>query len=587
MLVGDEEQNEVAKLTLEQIWGEEDKAPSSDNVSDLLRSLANNGLNNTAEEIGKLREAAKIYLDADISVIPVGGDKKPLIPWKIYQGKRATLDEVERWLEIYPKMQLGIVTGLISKLLVVDVEAGGDPSWLPETAIAKTGGGGWHYYYSYVEGVNNKARIKDKIDIRGEGGYVIAPPSKSNKGSYEWLKQVNPVPFPKALFELNKTATTGILNAATPILDSEYQGYAEGQRNDEMTRYIGKVLKWIHPSDWDTVAWMNVLNANQKNRPPLTESELRLTFGSIRAAEKRSQVVERIQKPQAATSELWRDENDEVLPLEEVARRQGISTDDKIEIGIRLFDDATKGGMNFGDLVILSAPTGMGKTSFAQFMTANLSAAAFPVLWFSYEVLPKYLWEKFEEMGINSDNFLAYIPLKHVTGMVEWIEQKILEAKKKFWVKAVVIDHLGFLVPRRVEKKMENYSAYLGQICRDLKAVAIREEIIIILPVHMRKTDEPEINDIAFSAGIAQEADLVFTIAREKDFRDDSDQEYTSHTRIALSKNRKTGMTVKGWFLFENNKFVHDVTYVGLKNESRRTKKKYEQRFRRDTSEDL
>jgi archaellum biogenesis ATPase FlaH len=594
-------EDEISKMTIEEIWGSDKDSKPEDNVSGLLQFMMDNTIAKKeapeppgdvlrpvevipVDDRAELRKAAKFYIDAEISVIPVGMDKIPLIPWKVYQERRATTEEIEAWLNAFPQMQLGIVTGAISKLIVVDVEKGGDPSWLPETAIVNTGGGGWHYYYSYVPGVNNKARIKPLVDIRGDGGYVVAPPSKSNKGQYTWQKQINPVVFPKDLFDITKTErpTIATNNPNSPVLDDEYQGYGEGQRNDEMTRYIGKVLKWVHPSDWDTVAWLSISMANQKNKPPLSELELRKTFESIKSAEKRSQIVERHQHTTAPGSDLWKDEEDEVLPFEEVAARQGIDTDDKIPFNIKLFDDATKGGMNTGDLIIVSAPTGQGKTSFAQSLTFNLSKQAFPCLWFSYEVLPKYLWEKFQEMGVDANDFLAYMPLKHVTGNVQWIENKILEAKKKFWVKVVVIDHLGFLVPRTVENKMENYSAYLGKICRDLKSIAIKQEIIIILPVHMRKTDNPEINDIAHSAGIAQEADLVFTMTREKDRREESDQEYTPYTRITMSKNRKTGMSVKGWFSLENNKFVHDTLYHGLEIPKTERRKKYAKIYGRD-----
>ena len=576
-----EEKNEeeIKKMTLEEIW----VTGKQDNVSGLLGMVLNTTPavikpDNTPEDVVALRKAAKMYLDAEISVIPVGMDKIPLIPWKTYQERRATIEEVDGWLKAFPKMQIGLVTGIISRLIVVDVEAGGDPSWLPDTAIVKTGGGGWHYYYSYISGVNNKARIKDKIDIRGEGGYVVAPPSKTTKGVYTWVKQINPIVFPKDLFELNKEGLPTIQtnNQVTPILDNEYLGYGEGQRNDEMTRYIGRVLKWIHPSDWDTVAWLSITLANQKNRPPLPEFELKNTFNSIKSAEKRSQTITRSQQiiNKDLTSELWRDEDDDVLPFDESAKRQTINFSEKIPTKIMLFDNATLGGMDTGDLVIVSGQTAHGKTSFCQHLTLSLCDEGFPCLWFSYEVLTYFLWEKFKSMGAKADEFLGYIPLKHVTGQIEWIERKIKEAKKKFAVKIVFIDHLGFLLPRIQSDKWNqidrNFSAYLGSICRELKKLAITEEIIIVLPVHMRKTDNPTINDIRDSSGIAQEADLVFTLNREKNQNEEDDNDYTDYTRIVLAKNRKTGISVRGWFLMQNGKFIHDPLYVGLKTEKKK-----------------
>ena len=56
--------------------------------------------------------------------------------------------------------------------------------------MARTGSGGTHYYFQYVPGINNSAgKIGVDIDIRGQGGYGIVPPSKNGAGSYEWLER--------------------------------------------------------------------------------------------------------------------------------------------------------------------------------------------------------------------------------------------------------------------------------------------------------------------------------------------------------------------------------------------------------------
>ena len=117
-----------------------------------------------------------------ISVIPVGKNKIPLILWKEFQTRFATEEEITDWFEKFDDPQIGFVTGKISNLTVVDIEKGGDPSFLPQdTTIISTGGGGFHYYYEYEEGINNKARIKELVDIRGEGGYVVSAFSVSEK----------------------------------------------------------------------------------------------------------------------------------------------------------------------------------------------------------------------------------------------------------------------------------------------------------------------------------------------------------------------------------------------------------------------
>lgn len=59
---------------------------------------------------------------------------------------------------------------------------------LPATATAKTAGGGEHRYFRYVPGVRNRGKLGAGLDVRGSGGYVIAPGSRMIDGSeYVWL----------------------------------------------------------------------------------------------------------------------------------------------------------------------------------------------------------------------------------------------------------------------------------------------------------------------------------------------------------------------------------------------------------------
>jgi replicative DNA helicase len=244
--------------------------------------------------------------------------------------------------------------------------------------------------------------------------------------------------------------------------------------------------------------------------------------------------------------------------------------------GFRMIDEVTNGGLNNGDLVIISAPTGMGKTSLAQTLTYHLSRQAIPCLWFSYEIVISNLWKKFLAMGMNTED-VVYSPLKTTAGNIEWVEKKIREAKEKHMIKVVVIDHLGFVLPRaKIEDVSKNYSAYLGQICRELKTIAIHEEVIIILPVHMRKTDKPDINDIRDSSGIAQEADLVITLSREINSNEEGEY-YTNYTQAVLAKNRKTGKSSKKWLFMRNELFEEDDFYKPQKVKNKYIIKKYEQ----------
>ena len=383
--------------------------------------------------------------------------------------------------------------------------------------------------------------------------------------------------FPKELFK--PKGFTIQVDYRSPVYVPEreiesYQGHAQGQRNDEMTRYIGYLLTQISDQEWDSRAWSLTLLANQRNSPPLSENELKATFESVKRLERRNNPFGRRLgpvTPQNSVSTGGSEEGpqmleDEIKHIAEVADEQRIDQSDIYPLQMEIFDDAILGGVSPGDVIAIAGQSGHGKTSLAQDWTLSMirGSKKAKALWFSYEVLPSHLWKKFQEMGMTRED-CAFIPAKHSTGDVAWVENKIREGKEKFGIKTVFIDHLGFLFPKTkgtLGKKLDtNYAAFLTQVMRDLKTLAIQEEVIIFLPVHMKKVyskNGSDINDIKDSSGVAQEADLVFLIERERAKDADSHTYFTDQTTITLAKNRKTGQTVVAKFTMINGRFAYD-----------------------------
>lgn len=257
--------------------------------------------------------------------------------------------------------------------------------------------------------------------------------------------------------------------------------------------------------------------------------------------------------PQPEDVEKLLDDESEMLPLFEVVARlekeRGVR--DYFPTGIKFFDDVMWGGVSGGDLVVISGRSGEGKTTLAQSISYQMAELGLPQVWFSYEMELTEIATKFKAMGIKED-FLAYVPLKLKSGKVDWIEKRIVEAALKFNAKAVFIDHLGFLAPRATGESAErNLSIYLGQIARQLKSIALEHDIIIFLLAHTRKTrEELDLDDIAYSGGIGQEADFVFMVERERVKTanrktlvnmPESGEKFTPYTKILLAKNRRTG----------------------------------------------
>lgn len=227
-------------------------------------------------------DSALQYLSLGFSVIPVGRDKKPLIDWKKYQSERAIEEKIREWRDRWPEANLGIVTGAISNIVVVDIEKDGKIEGWPATVTAKTGGGGFHLYYKHPnKNVANGVRIRELTDFRGDGGYIVAPPSVHASGNqYEWIVSPSDAKFADFPEEFLKTHGT----EKRPI-QSFFNGVPEGMRNMSATSIIGKLLTGIEPSLWNIAAWPAFKEWNTKNQPPLSENELKSVFESIRQRE--------------------------------------------------------------------------------------------------------------------------------------------------------------------------------------------------------------------------------------------------------------------------------------------------------------
>jgi hypothetical protein len=161
-------------------------------------------------------EAALAYAEKfNFSVIPVRpDDKKPYIKWTEHQKRRATIDEIKAWWKQWPGAMIGIVTGEISGIFVVDCDTAAGyeavQKLIPDNLlfpVARTPRGGWHLYFKWLSEykLTIGAGVLPGVDIRGEGGYIIAAPSKKAEGGrYTWVEglaigEVEMLPVPDAL----------------------------------------------------------------------------------------------------------------------------------------------------------------------------------------------------------------------------------------------------------------------------------------------------------------------------------------------------------------------------------------------------
>jgi hypothetical protein len=206
-----------------------------------------------------------------------GNDKKPL-----QQGgfKNASTDLArhDRALTRRPDGMLAVRTGAESGLVVIDVDVDtakgidgrgwlieAQQKGLPDCPTVETPRGGMHLYFAHPGGSipRSAGRLGRGVDVRGDGGYVITPPSKSPKGEYRWrpgsTAETVP-PLPGWLFvELTGAKFDAVSDRLAPPTEedrsesqrefeaalSRIKGADEGTRNDTLNRnafLIGKMV---------------------------------------------------------------------------------------------------------------------------------------------------------------------------------------------------------------------------------------------------------------------------------------------------------------------------------------------------------
>ncbi|PMP94044.1 MAG: hypothetical protein C0169_07030 [Thermodesulfobacterium geofontis] len=225
------------------------------------------------------------YLDLNFSIIPiVYKQKKPLISWKKYQGKLPTKEEVLSWFKNETPLNLAVITGRVSKLVVIDVDnKDALPDWLKntETWIAKTSRG-YHFYFRINNEYIPTAKLAKGIDLKGEGSYVLLPESLHPSGTtYKWIKFVKKLQEP-ASFDLVKEKVLEYLrlkeNETSEPLSELYKGVEEGRRNVSLTRIAGSLFA-DGLNDEEVYEILKVIN--ERNIPPLPEKEVKLIVKSI------------------------------------------------------------------------------------------------------------------------------------------------------------------------------------------------------------------------------------------------------------------------------------------------------------------
>ena len=220
-------------------------------------------------------EAALKYLDLGFSVIPLKpGEKVPAIAsWKEYQKRPPTVEEVHRWFGGSHESNIAIVTGRVSgNLLVIDSDDVSRIAYVADmknieklSMMAKTGKG-LHIYERTREPVSGMKLPHLHIDIKGEGGYVVAPPSIHPSGAqYTFLNDMPPrsdVDGQKLMEFLTR------VDSMMPFVDAVKDYWVDGSKNDRtlaLAKFFNSKFGWNEEQIFEFVGLLETASPSVTN----------------------------------------------------------------------------------------------------------------------------------------------------------------------------------------------------------------------------------------------------------------------------------------------------------------------------------
>jgi hypothetical protein len=249
-------------------------------------------------------EYALSYANQGYSVFPLQPNgKQPLTQHGFKEASRDP-ETIRQWWTKWPDANVGIVTGKISGVIVLDVDrkhgVDGVVSMaeldIPKTLTIRTPSGGFHLFFKAPAGtiVPRRIGVKPGLDVLGEGGYVVAAGSWINGGAYEIARNLPIAECPEVLINLAQRAVV----REEPVKD-EAGKIAAGGRNNYLTTVGGKLRRIGFAVDELSAALLSI-NSSRLN-PPMPEAEVRRIASSVARYEPDGRSAEEAEQPTSIT----------------------------------------------------------------------------------------------------------------------------------------------------------------------------------------------------------------------------------------------------------------------------------------------
>jgi len=450
-------------------------------------------------------------------------NKKPAVEWKKYQTELPTHEQLASWASKYTAW--GMPTGEKSRIVVVDVDMQGLEGAeqilgvdLHSTMTVTTASGGTHLYYKWEEELRNTTKIENApIDFRGDGGFVVIPPTTSQWGSYTWRKTPNSslkMMLPDLPKQIKTLLSSGKTHVHINVGDGEV--FRDGNRNAASTVALRKLLGEIPQSQWPTTGWFAFTHwCKTYCEPELDDVQIKATFNWW--------VGTNVQKGKAPV--LTTKEAGDLRNLDRAIEKTAPKT------GYPCLDEQMIGWIP-GHLYILTGETNAGKTAAACNFMYRVQQQGKKVTYFALEpdlgvmefiagIHHKKRWKDItdEDIAVDLPGILIYQKESHskLTDLLHTI--KTMDRQD-----LIIVDHIGYFTSNPSDKRSKTDQE--SDAIKQIVGAAKKQQCAIMIIAHPRKPSNGSgktltMNEISGSASFKQDATDVLILHMDKDKGDE------------------------------------------------------------------
>jgi hypothetical protein len=437
-----------------------------------------------------MNKEALRYLALGFSVIPLGqikrkesGKGKDItypIAWSKYQKERADEKTVKSW----NWTNLGVITGEISNLVVIDTDdykSTFDTELfksfnIPITPCQKTAGGGKQYFFKHPSGllISDAVNIVHEgsgIDVRGDGGMVIVPPTKTTYGEYSWIIDPFETPLaelPPKILEILKDNYSSESNKHKKL--TEIVNLIEGEgRDSAMTSFVGTLAMSINPNRWLEEIPKTMTAVNNTYKPPLSKEDLIKIYNSITKKELKRR-ESKVEQKKYVSSITFNDLMTQEYPAARFILNPYFETNAVNMVSAP--PNTWKSWLVF----LLAGSIAHGDRLWEQFETEQSS-----VMIVNEEDSPRSVQDRFKLLNITNKALPIFFHIAQGLKIDKIFVDNIIKEMKEKGCKVLMLDSL-----RSMHDAEENDSTEMQGILDYLKEIA-RNEITVIFTHHHRK----------------------------------------------------------------------------------------------------